>query len=64
MVDEGDVASKNVEREIETALKNIDTTVTKNKTGKCWTCGVAVPDDRRWCRVACRDEYERNEKAQ
>jgi RNA polymerase-binding transcription factor DksA len=63
MVDEVDVSSKNVEKEIETALKNIDTTIPKNKTGKCWTCGVAVPDDRRWCSVECRDEYERNEKA-
>ena len=37
MVDEVDVSSKNVEKEIETALKNIDTTIPKNKTGKTQT---------------------------
>ena len=62
MVDEVDVSSKNVEKEIETALKNIDTTIPKNKTGKCLYCKADITNERRWCDADCRDNYERQKR--
>tara|TARA_R100001224_G_scaffold69520_1_gene42121 strand:+ start:334 stop:528 length:195 start_codon:yes stop_codon:yes gene_type:complete len=59
VVDEVDIANKNVEKEIETALKNIDTTIPKNETGKCLACGENITDERRWCNADCRDNYEK-----
>ena len=62
MVDEVDVSSKNVEKEIETALKNIDTTIPKNKTGKCLYCKADITDVRRCGDADCRDNYERQKR--
>ena len=62
MVDEVDIANKNVEREIETALKNINTTIPKNETGKCLYCREDITDERRWCNAGCRDNYEKTNR--
>ena len=61
MVDEVDKANEQVEKSIEVALKNIDTTIPKNNTGKCLYCGLDVKDERRWCNADCRDNDEKNQ---
>ena len=59
MVDEVDRANEQIEKGIEDTLKNIDTTIPKNMTGKCLSCGQSVDDERRWCNADCRDNYEK-----
>ena len=59
MVDEVDRANEQIEKGIADTLKTIDTTIPKNTTGRCLTCGVSVPDERRWCSAECRDIYEK-----
>tara|TARA_R100001530_G_scaffold41634_2_gene31857 strand:- start:464 stop:649 length:186 start_codon:yes stop_codon:yes gene_type:complete len=61
MVDEVDKANEQLEKSIENTLKNIDTTIPKNNTGKCLSCGLDVKDERRWCSADCRDNYEKNQ---
>jgi len=61
MVDEVDKANEQLEKSIEVALKNIDTTIPKNTTGKCLSCGQFVENERRWCNADCRDNYEKNQ---
>lgn len=31
---------------------------TSNPSGKCWNCGEAVSVERRWCDIACRNEWD------
>jgi hypothetical protein len=31
-------------------------------TGYCLNCGEPLPDGRRWCDAACRDEWQRREQ--
>ena len=59
MVDDVDRANEQIEKSIEDTLKNIDTTIPKNITGECLTCGQPVNDERRWCDADCRDNYEK-----
>ena len=62
MVDEVDRATEQVQKSIEDTLKNIDTTIPKNITGECLTCGLSVDNERRWCNADCRDNYEKNQR--
>ena len=62
MVDDVDRATEQVQKSIEDTLKNIDTTIPKNITGECLTCGLSVDNERRWCNADCRDNYEKNQK--
>lgn len=62
MVDDVDRATEQVQKSIEDTLNNIDTTIPKNTTGKCLTCGLSVDNERRWCNADCRDNYEKNQR--
>ena len=62
MVDDVDRANEQVQKSIEDTLKNIDTTIPKNITGECLTCGLSVDNERRWCNADCRDNYEKNQR--
>ena len=62
MVDDVDRATEQVQKSIEDTLKNIDTTIPKNITGECLTCGQPVDNKRRWCNADCRDNYEKNQR--
>jgi hypothetical protein len=59
MVDEVDRANEQIEKGIEDTLKNINTTIPKNVTGRCLACGENITDERRWCNADCRDNYEK-----
>ena len=62
MIDEVDRANEQIEKGIEDTLKNINTTIPKNVTGRCLSCGLDVEDERRWCNADCRDNYEKNQR--
>jgi RNA polymerase-binding transcription factor DksA len=32
-------------------------------TGYCLNCGEPLPDDRRWCSVECRNDWQRMDAA-
>jgi len=63
MVDEVDRANEQIQKGIDDTLKNIDTTIPKNITGKCLSCGQSVSDERRWCNADCRDNYEKTNRS-
>ena len=33
-----------------------------NSTGQCIWCGDKIKDEKRWCSIECRDEYQRYKK--
>lgn len=35
--------------------------ITPAFTGFCLCCGETLSDERRWCDIACRDEYEQDQ---
>lgn len=64
MSDEADIANDYLQQMIDTALANAHnkSIVLPNTTGKCIWCEEVINDDRRWCSVDCRNEYQKHIK--
>lgn len=64
-MDEADIANDLADAERERALSQIKVTPPQAGIGICINCAAPVEDDRRWCCVACRDDWIRyaNRKA-
>lgn len=59
MADEVDIANDLVDRITQAAVTAAGlTSIPVNDTGKCWNCGEAVSDGRRWCSADCRTDWE------
>lgn len=64
MSDEADIANDYLQQMIDTALTNAHNkaTIAPNTTGKCIWCEESIDDNRRWCSVDCRNEYQKYHK--
>ena len=64
MSDEADIANDYLQQMIDTALTNAHNKVTipPNISGKCIWCEESIDDNRRWCSVDCRNEYQKHHK--
>ena len=64
MSDEVDVANDLMQHAIDVGIRNAYEQIKKpsNQTGKCIWCENPVKDDRRWCSVECRNEFEKYAK--
>ena len=60
MADEADIANDELERQLNTTLKYINTDIPTNDTKECIWCGESIKQDdgRRWCSIECRNEHE------
>ena len=61
MSDEVDVANDLAQHAIDVGIRNAHDKIKKpsNQTGRCIWCETPVKDDRRWCSVECRNEFEK-----
>ena len=64
MSDDADVANDLIQYAIHNGIKNASSEAHKivNSTGQCIWCGDKVKDQKRWCSIECRDEYQRYKK--
>lgn len=64
MNDEADIANDYLQQMIDTAITNAHNkaTIVPNTTGKCIWCEESIDDNRRWCSVDCRNEYQKHHK--
>lgn len=58
MADIIDEANDRAQRFLEKALANVPKPKKLVGIGLCLNCGEAINDERRFCDVACRDEYD------
>ena len=64
MGDDADVANDLMQHAIDVGIRNAHDKIKKpsNQTGKCIWCETLVKDDRRWCSIECRNEFEKYAK--
>ena len=64
MGDDADVANDLMQHATDVAIHNASHEAHKivNSTGQCIWCGDKVKDEKRWCSIECRDEYQRYKK--
>lgn len=64
MNDEVDIANDLVQHMIDMGVTNAKTKakITPNTSGKCIWCEDPVKDERRWCSIECRNEYQKHYK--
>jgi hypothetical protein len=56
-MDDVDIANDLADLVVQTKIKEASNKVVPtNKSGKCWYCGEALSDTRRWCSSECRDQ--------
>ena len=62
-VDEIDRANDLAQRERDFALAKVRARLAEAPvpTGRCLHCDDIMDDERRWCSVSCRDEWEREQ---
>jgi hypothetical protein len=61
MSDDADVANDLAQHAVDVGIKLANNSIKKpsNQTGKCIWCEDPVIDDRRWCSIECRNEFEK-----
>ncbi len=61
MSDDIDIANDLAQHAIDVGIRNAHDKIKKpsNQTGHCIWCETPVQDDRRWCSVECRNEFEK-----
>ena len=61
MSDDVDIANDLAQHAIDVGIKLANRNIKKpsNQTGKCIWCENPVIDDRRWCSIDCRNEFEK-----
>ena len=57
MGDDADVANDLMQHMIDMGIKK-----PSNQTGACIWCEEPIKDDRRWCSIQCRNEFESYQK--
>ena len=64
MSDDIDVANDLAQHAIDVGIRNAHDKIKKpsNQTGHCIWCETPLQDDRRWCSVECRNEFEKYAK--
>ena len=64
MGDEADIANDLVQHAIDVGIRNAHDKIKKpsNQTGRCIWCEEPIKDDRRWCSIECRNEFESYQK--
>jgi len=64
MGDDADVANDLMQYATDVAIHNASVEAHKivNSSGQCIWCSDKVKDEKRWCSIECRDEYQRHEK--
>ena len=64
MNDDVDNANDFMQHMIDVGVKNAHDKIKKpsNQTGNCIWCEEPIKDDRRWCSIECRNEFEKYAK--
>ena len=64
MGDDADVANDLMQHAIDVGIRNAHEQIKKpsNQTGACIWCEDPIKDDRRWCSIQCRNEFESYQK--
>ena len=64
MSDDIDIANDLAQHAIDVGIRNAHDKIKKpsNQTGHCIWCETPLQDDRRWCSVECRNEFEKYAK--
>lgn len=64
MADEADLAQSQIEASLATAIRRAQRQPKMQPTGGCHNCFAPVPRGWLFCDSACREDYERVERAQ